>query len=95
MRGTGWRFPERVMAMPGLSRSIPSSAWRSGWNSSRAGSRVGDDVEARLLLRPDGEERGVVLRLREIGLRNTPQLGGAHARRNVLCQPLAVDQPVG
>src|SRR6266446_7070860 len=59
------------------------------------GLAVGDDVEARLLLRPDGEERGVVLRLREIGLRNAPQLGGAHAGRDVLCQPLAVDQPVG
>src|SRR2546422_3750339 len=34
---------------------------------------VGDDVEAGPLLRPDGEQRGVVLRLGEIGLGNPPQ----------------------
>src|SRR6266480_3385137 len=42
---------------------------------------VGDDVEAGPLLRPDGEQRGVVLRLGEIGLRNAPQLFSTHARR--------------
>src|SRR5438105_7378012 len=41
---------------------------------------VGDDVEARPLLRPDGEQRGVVLRLGETRLDTRPQgrMGRAH-----------------
>jgi hypothetical protein len=33
---------------------------------------VGDDVEPGLLLRADGEQRGIVLRLGEEGFRNAP-----------------------
>src|SRR5438132_13333436 len=56
---------------------------------------VGDDVEAGPLLRPDGEQRGVVLRLGEIGLRNAPQLFSTHARRKAPGKLFPVDQPFG
>src|SRR5436190_11831250 len=54
---------------------------------------VGDDVEAGLLLRADGEQRGVVLRFGETDLRYPPELSCAHARRKAAGEPLAVDQP--
>src|SRR5205809_7535760 len=54
---------------------------------------VGDDVEASPLLRPDREQRGVALRLGEIGLGNPPQLFRAHARRKSPGAPFPVDQP--
>src|SRR5437867_8141902 len=56
---------------------------------------VGDDVEARPLLRPDGEQRGVILRLGEIGLGDPPQLFRAHARRKAPGELFPVDQPFG
>src|SRR2546423_9255281 len=56
---------------------------------------VGDEVEAGPFLRPDGEQRGVVLRLGEIGLRNAPQLFRTHARREASGELFPVDQPFG
>src|SRR5437879_11726699 len=56
---------------------------------------VGDDVEARPLLRPDGEQRGVILRLGEIGLGDPPQLFRAHAGRKAPGELFPVDQPFG
>src|SRR5947208_16201473 len=56
---------------------------------------VGDDVEAGPLLRPDGEQRGVVLRLGEIGLGDPPQLFRAHARRKAPGELFPVDHPFG
>src|SRR5213592_1610345 len=56
---------------------------------------VGDDVESGLLLRPNGEQRGVVLRLGEIRLGNPPQLFRAYAGRKAPGELLAVDQPFG
>src|SRR5258706_902270 len=56
---------------------------------------VGDDIDARLLLRADRQQRGVILRLREPGVRDAPQLLRAQARREALAELVAVDQPVG
>ena len=42
---------------------------------------VGDDVEAGALLGADRQDRGVILRLGQVLRADTPQLGGAHARR--------------
>src|SRR5207244_13601313 len=56
---------------------------------------VGGDVDAGLLLRADREQRGVVLRLREMRLGDAPQLLRAHARREAAGELLAVDQPFG
>jgi hypothetical protein len=56
---------------------------------------VGDDVQARRLLRLDGEDRGVILRLREMLGGNAPQLLRAHARRQAREQLRAVEQPLG
>src|SRR2546422_1950422 len=56
---------------------------------------VGDDVGAGPLLRPDGEQRGVVLRLGEMGRGNPPQLFRAHARRKAPGELFPVDQPFG
>ena len=55
---------------------------------------VGDDVEPGLLLHADGQYRGIVLRLGEIGLRNAPQLECAHARRKPAGEFLAIDEPL-
>ena len=52
---------------------------------------VGDDVEAGLLLRFDGEDGGVVLRLVEIFRRNAPELPRAHARRKAPGELGAID----
>jgi hypothetical protein len=54
---------------------------------------VGDDVQARFLLRLDGEHGGVVLRFFEQRLWNAPQLAGAHPRRKAPGELLAVDEP--
>src|SRR5581483_8237593 len=51
--------------------------------------------DAGLFLRADGEQRGIVLRLREKRLRNAPEVARAHARRDILGQALPVDEPVG
>ena len=56
---------------------------------------VGDDVEPRLLLGPDGGQRRVVLRLLEERLRHPPQLRGPHPGRELVAEPVAVDEPVG
>src|SRR5688572_922630 len=56
---------------------------------------VGDDVEARVFLGLDGEQRGVVLRLDKMGLRNAPELFRPHARRKAPGELLAIDQPLG
>src|SRR5687768_17510053 len=56
---------------------------------------VGNDVQARLLLRPDRQEGGVVLRLRQVRLRDAPQLLRAHPGRKAPGELLAVDQPFG
>ena len=42
---------------------------------------VGDDVEPGGFLGPDRQHGGIVLRARQPGLGHTPQLAGAHARR--------------
>ena len=55
---------------------------------------VGDDVDAGALHVADREERGVVLRLLEVRLRDAPQLVHAHARHHGR-EHGAVDQPVG
>src|SRR5687768_13024268 len=60
-----------------------------------AGLAVGDDVEARRLLRADGEHRGIVLSLFQKILVDAPELSGAHARREAPGELLAVDQPLG
>ena len=54
---------------------------------------VGDDVDAGALHVADRQQRGVVLRLRQIGLGDAPQLVHAHARHRVL-EHGAIDQPV-
>ncbi len=56
---------------------------------------VGDDVEAGPLLRFDGKNRGIVLRLCQERLRDAPQLLRAHPRRQALLEPLSVDEPLG
>ena len=55
---------------------------------------VGDDVDAGALHVADRQQRGVVLRLRQIGLRHAPQLVHAHPRHRVL-EHGAIHQPVG
>ena len=67
MRGTGFGWPERSSAVPGLSRSTPRARWRSGSIALAADLAVGDDVQPRILLRADGEQRRVVLRLCRYG----------------------------
>ena len=56
---------------------------------------VGDDVEPRLLLRLDRQERRIVLRLGEIGLRDAPKLLRPHARRETARELGSIDQPFG
>src|SRR5262249_45065819 len=55
---------------------------------------VGNDVEARILLRPDREKGGVGLGFSEELLGNAPELLGAHARRKALGEAGGVDEPV-
>ena len=55
---------------------------------------VGDEVEARALLGPDGHLGGVVLRLGEVVGLDAPQLLGPHARREAAREPGPVDQPL-
>ena len=54
---------------------------------------VGDDVEAGVFLGADGDERGVVLRVGEVRLRQPPQFLRAHARQKPPGELRAVDQP--
>jgi hypothetical protein len=56
---------------------------------------VAHDVEAGVLLRADGDQRRVVLRLLQVRRRHPPELGRPHARRKAPGELLAVDQPVG
>ena len=56
---------------------------------------VGDDVDAGRFLRADREQRRIVLRFFQKIFFDTPELAGPHARRNVLGEALAVDEPVG
>ena len=55
---------------------------------------VGDHVEPGALLREDRERRRVVLRPREVRLRDPPELLRPHPRRQRPAQLLAVDEPV-
>ena len=55
---------------------------------------VGDDVQARVLLRPDGQQRRVLLSLPEVGRIHPPQFQRPGPRREPVGEPLAVDQPV-
>jgi hypothetical protein len=55
---------------------------------------VGQDVQAGLLLRPDGQQRRVVLRLLQVIRIDPPQLPGPYPWREPAGQPGAVDQPV-
>ncbi|HTR11714.1 MAG TPA: hypothetical protein VMI72_00315 [Roseiarcus sp.] len=54
---------------------------------------VGDDVEPGLLLQLDGDDGGVVLRLREKRLGDAPKLLRPHARRKASGEFRAVDEP--
>src|SRR5712691_2242088 len=56
---------------------------------------VGDDVQARFLLRADREPRRVVLRLLEERFGDAPQLLCAHPGRKAPGELLPVDQPLG
>jgi hypothetical protein len=56
---------------------------------------VGEDVEPGLLLQPDRDDRGVVLRLGEVLGRDAPQLLRPHAGREPARELRAVDQPLG
>ena len=55
---------------------------------------VGDDVDASALQVADREQRGVVLRLGQIGLGYPPQLRRTHARHAALGHRCPIDQPV-
>src|SRR5262249_33378878 len=55
---------------------------------------VGHDVQAGLLLCPDGEQGRVPLGLLQVGRAHPPQFPGADAGREAAAQPLPVDQPV-
>ena len=56
---------------------------------------VGDDVEPGLLLGSDRQERGVILRLGEVGLRHAPQGLHADARWKARGECRAIDEPIG
>jgi hypothetical protein len=56
---------------------------------------VGDDVESRLLLRPDREHGRIVLRLGETGFGDTPKLLRPHARREAARELGSIDEPFG
>src|SRR5262249_21810650 len=55
---------------------------------------VGDDVQARVLLRPDGQQRRVLMRLFQVLRVHPPQLTGPDPGREPGAEPLPVDQPV-
>ena len=80
MRGTGFGWPERSSAR---ARVVEVDALERGGEAVgvalAADLAVGDDVEAGLLLRADGEQRRVVLRLGEVRLGDAPELA-ARAR---------------
>jgi hypothetical protein len=54
---------------------------------------IAHDVQARLLLEADGEQRRVVLSLREMGLLQPPELEGAHTWWKSAGELRAIDQP--
>jgi hypothetical protein len=56
---------------------------------------VGQDVQAGILLRPDREQRGVVLRAGEVLRRRPPQFRRSDARRKPAGELSPVDQPLG
>src|SRR4051812_29669317 len=56
---------------------------------------VGDDVQARRLLRLDGEDGRIILCFLQQRLSHAPKLARAHARREAPRKLLAVDQPFG
>ena len=56
---------------------------------------VADEVDPRLLLIADGDERRRFLRVGEPRFGDTPQLALANARRQARLEALAVDEPVG
>src|SRR5947207_9820311 len=89
-----------------MARAVERAAWMVDIDAlERGGEAVGiafapdlavrDDVEAGPLLRPDGEQRGVVLRLGVTRLGNPPQLFRAHAGRKAPGELFPVDQPFG
>src|SRR5262245_36155332 len=96
MRGTGFGWPERSSAVPGV---VDVNAIERGCEAVRVALApdlaVGDDVEPSLLLCPDREHGRVVLRLLEPRLGNSPKLLGAHARRKSTGEFAAIDQPFG
>ena len=55
---------------------------------------VGERVDARLLEGADRQQCSVVLRLRQQGVIDTPQLAGAHSGHAAFDERVAVDQPV-
>ena len=55
---------------------------------------IRDDVETRVLLRLDRDERGVVLRFRQKRRGDAPQLFGAHTRRKSSGEFLPIDEPL-
>ena len=56
---------------------------------------VGDDVEPRVLLRPDREHGRIVLGLGEIRLRDAPELFRPNARRKAAGELGSIDEPFG
>jgi hypothetical protein len=56
---------------------------------------VGHDVQPGVLLRPDGEQRRVVLRLLQVLRRDAPEFARPYPRWKAARQFLAVDEPVG
>jgi hypothetical protein len=56
---------------------------------------VGQDVQAGLLLRPDGEQGRIVLRLGQVLRVDPPQLAGPDPGREPVPEAFPVDQPAG
>jgi hypothetical protein len=56
---------------------------------------VGEDVQPGLLLGPDRGQGGVVLGLLQELRRDAPELRRPDARRELVPQPVAIDEPVG
>ena len=82
--------------MPGV---VEVDAFKRGRETVRvalaADLTVRDDIEAGILLRANGQKRGVVLRLRQKRFRNPPQLLRADTRRKAARKPRAIDEPFG
>src|SRR5262249_26097578 len=55
---------------------------------------VGDHVEARLFLRLDRQDRGIVLGFGEVGFRDAPQLARPYPRRKSSREPPTVNEPL-